>query len=90
MNNMSQVELYPFESFLAEFGGALGLFTGFSFMFFAGDHKYKDKYKDKHKYRDKGKESRGALGIFVFFADLTDWVVKFLLKGLRGGSSILK
>ena len=29
------MELYPFQSFLAEFGGALGLFTGFSFMFFA-------------------------------------------------------
>ena len=27
-----QVEFYPFSSFLAEFGGALGLFTGFSFM----------------------------------------------------------
>ena len=24
--------VYPFASFLAEFGGALGLFTGFSFM----------------------------------------------------------
>ena len=24
--------LYPFESFLAEFGGSLGLFLGFSFM----------------------------------------------------------
>ena len=24
--------VYPFESFLAEFGGALGLFLGFSFM----------------------------------------------------------
>ena len=24
--------LYPFESFLAEFGGALGLFIGFSFF----------------------------------------------------------
>ena len=35
--------LKSIESFLAEFGGALGLFTGFSFMFFAGDHKYKDK-----------------------------------------------
>ena len=27
-----QVESYPFSSFLAEFGGALSLFTGFSFM----------------------------------------------------------
>ena len=53
----SQVELYPFESFLAEFGGALGLFTGFSFM---------------------------------FFADLADWVVKFLMKGFRDGNPILK
>merc|ERR1712130_1062012 len=35
MTVLSEVELYPFESFLAEFGGALGLFTGFSFMFFA-------------------------------------------------------
>ena len=26
--------LYPFSSFLAEFGGALGLFVGFSFMVF--------------------------------------------------------
>ena len=52
-----QVELYPFESFLAEFGGALGLFTGFSFM---------------------------------FFADLADWVVKFLMKGFRDGNNILK
>ena len=24
--------LYPFESFLAEFGGSLGLFLGFSFL----------------------------------------------------------
>ena len=29
------MDLYPFESFVAEFGGALGLFTGFSFMLFA-------------------------------------------------------
>ena len=28
--------LYPFESFLAEFGGALGLFLGFSFFGFFG------------------------------------------------------
>ena len=28
------MELYPFLSFLAEFGGALSLFTGFSFMLF--------------------------------------------------------
>jgi len=35
MEVITQVELYPFQSFLAEFGGALGLFTGFSFMFFA-------------------------------------------------------
>ena len=28
--------LYPFESFLAEFGGALGLFVGFSFFGFFG------------------------------------------------------
>ena len=27
-----QVEAYPFSSFLAEFGGALSLFTGFSFI----------------------------------------------------------
>ena len=40
------MELYPFESFLAEFGGALGLFTGFSFMFFAGEHKDTDKDGD--------------------------------------------
>ena len=52
-----KVELYPFESFLAEFGGALGLFTGFSFM---------------------------------FFADLADAVLKFLLKGVHGGNTILK
>ena len=31
---MTQVLVYPFASFLAEFGGALGLFTGFSFMIF--------------------------------------------------------
>ena len=30
----SQVEVYPFPSLLAEFGGALSLFTGFSFMLF--------------------------------------------------------
>ena len=28
----TEVKIYPFESFLAEFGGALGLFLGFSFM----------------------------------------------------------
>ena len=28
--------LYPFESFIAEFGGALGLFVGFSFFGFFG------------------------------------------------------
>ena len=27
-----EVLVYPFQSFLAEFGGALGLFLGFSFM----------------------------------------------------------
>ena len=27
-----EVLLYPFESLLAEFGGALGLFIGFSFL----------------------------------------------------------
>ena len=27
-----EVEVYPFESFISEFGGALGLFIGFSFM----------------------------------------------------------
>ena len=27
-----EVLLYPFTSFIAEFGGALGLFLGFSFM----------------------------------------------------------
>ena len=27
-----EVEVYPVESFIAEFGGALGLFVGFSFM----------------------------------------------------------
>ena len=27
-----EVEVYPVESFIAEFGGALGLFIGFSFM----------------------------------------------------------
>ena len=30
--SLPQVEAYPFSSFLAEFGGALSLFTGFSFM----------------------------------------------------------
>ena len=27
-----EVEVYPLESFISEFGGALGLFIGFSFM----------------------------------------------------------
>ena len=27
-----EVEVYPVESFMSEFGGALGLFVGFSFM----------------------------------------------------------
>ena len=27
-----EVEVYPVESFISEFGGALGLFVGFSFM----------------------------------------------------------
>ena len=27
-----EVEVYPLESFISEFGGALGLFVGFSFM----------------------------------------------------------
>ena len=27
-----EVEVYPFQSFVSEFGGALGLFVGFSFM----------------------------------------------------------
>ena len=27
-----EVEVYPFQSFVSEFGGALGLFLGFSFM----------------------------------------------------------
>ena len=30
----TEVLVYPFSSFLAEFGGALGLFVGFSFMVF--------------------------------------------------------
>ena len=29
---MEEVLVYPFESFMAEFGGALGLFLGVSFM----------------------------------------------------------
>ena len=29
---LEEVLVYPFESFLAEVGGALGLFLGFSFM----------------------------------------------------------
>ena len=28
----TEVKIYPFESFLAEFGGALSLFTGFTFV----------------------------------------------------------
>ena len=28
----TEVKVYPFESFLAEFGGALSLFTGFTFV----------------------------------------------------------
>ena len=29
---MTEVWMYPFESLVAEFGGGLGLFLGFSFM----------------------------------------------------------
>ena len=32
MTELRQTTVYPFESFLAEFGGALGLFVGFSFL----------------------------------------------------------
>ena len=32
MTELGQNTVYPFESFLAEFGGALGLFVGFSFL----------------------------------------------------------
>jgi hypothetical protein len=32
MTELIQTTVYPFESFLAEFGGALGLFVGFSFL----------------------------------------------------------
>ena len=31
-NKRKEVEVYPFLSFVSEFGGALGLFLGFSFM----------------------------------------------------------
>ena len=31
-NKRKEVEVYPFLSFVSEFGGALGLFVGFSFM----------------------------------------------------------
>ena len=30
----TEVMMYPWESFVSEFGGALGLFVGFSFMMF--------------------------------------------------------
>ena len=32
MSVYEEVRVYPFESFLAEVGGALGLFLGFSFI----------------------------------------------------------
>ena len=34
MTVMEEVYSYPYYSFIAEFGGALGLFLGFSFMTF--------------------------------------------------------